>query len=91
MRLSVGYYPSALAEYTDPTGKPCTVKVVRTVWSEGKTVKSYLSLPACKVRRTLLFKNNGQLSFTAHPPSRKTVLDPAADRTKAACADPISV
>ncbi len=37
-------YHSALAQYKDRTGKPCAVKVARTVWSGGKDVKSYLSL-----------------------------------------------
>ena len=45
MRRCVGNGDSALDEYLHPTGKRSAVKVARSVWSGGKAVKPYLSLP----------------------------------------------
>ena len=45
MRRTIGDDEAALAQYVGPTGKPGAVKVARPVWSGGKAVKPYLSLP----------------------------------------------
>jgi hypothetical protein len=45
VRRTVGADESALGQYVGPTGKPGAVKVARPVWSGGKAVKPYLSLP----------------------------------------------
>ena len=44
VRLAVGNDKSSQSKYDGPTGKPCAGKLARTVWSGGKTVRSYLSL-----------------------------------------------
>ena len=53
MHLSVGNGESALPESTGPTGKRSAVKVARSVWSGGKAVKPYLSLPPTAQRKEL--------------------------------------
>ncbi len=45
-RGSTGLNTDQRGEY----GKPCAVKVACTVWSGGKLVKAYLSLPLAKRR-----------------------------------------
>jgi len=45
VRRAVGDDQPALAKYVGPTGKSGAVKVARPVWSGGKAVKPYLSLP----------------------------------------------
>ena len=45
VRLSVGNDESALPESTGPTGKRSAGKLACSVWSGGKAVKPYLSLP----------------------------------------------
>jgi len=45
VRRTIGDDESALAQYVGPTGKPGAVKVARPVWSGGKAVRPYLSLP----------------------------------------------
>ena len=44
VRRAVGNDKSSQSKYDGPTGKPCAGKLARTVWSGGKTVRSYLSL-----------------------------------------------
>jgi len=45
VHLSVGNGESALPESTGPTGKRSARKRACSVWSGGKAVKPYLSLP----------------------------------------------
>src|SRR6476659_6112289 len=79
VRRAVGDDQPALTQYVGPTGKPGAVKVARPVWSGGKAVKPYLSLPfairrqreGCSMyrHRALVVRGTGEIfaCWLAHP------------------------